>query len=144
MVCKSIFQQWDIDESIIDHSLLSSADPEDTKDTRYQKCLSIYNSIYEYNTLPSHWPSRRIDINPEPNLTLYIRTLQRATYTIHVHSEDTVETISYIIRERAGIAINLQRLISSGVQLDPEYKISKYKYIQNESTITVVTRLLGC
>lgn len=143
-VCKSIFKQWDIDTSIIDHSLLSSTDPEDIKDTRYRKCLSVYNSIYECNTLPSYWPSRRIDINPEPNLTLYIRTLQRSTYTIHVYSEDTVETISYIIRERTGVPIHMQRLIWSGRQLDPDYKISKYKYIQNESTITLITRLLGC
>ena len=59
-----------------------------------------------------------------------------------VETTSTVADIKSMVQEKEGIAIEAQRILFSGKQLEGSYTLADYN-IQEESTLTVALRLRG-
>ena len=77
-------------------------------------------------------------------MQLFIRSLNSTsrTFVINVHNNESVEKLKQIIQYKEGIPINEQRLVFSRYQLENNRNLSDYN-IQNESTITLLSKLKG-
>ena len=64
------------------------------------------------------------------------------TSVFSVESTTTVADIKSMIQEQEGIAIEAQRIVFSGKQLDDSCVLADYN-VQNDSTLTVALRVLG-
>jgi len=69
-------------------------------------------------------------------------TLNGKTITLNVSSSGTVDDIKAQIKVREDIAIDLQRIIFSGRQLEDGHPLSEYN-IKAKNTLHLVLRLRG-
>ncbi|XP_039122193.1 ubiquitin-like [Dioscorea cayenensis subsp. rotundata] len=75
-------------------------------------------------------------------MTIYIRTLTGKSIQLQVENSDTILNIKHKIKEKQDIAIEEQRLVFSGKQLEDDWTLADYQ-IQSGSTIYLVLRLRG-
>lgn len=73
---------------------------------------------------------------------IFIKTLSGKTITIEIDLNSTVMSLKQRIREKEGVAVEQQRLIFAGKQLEDTKTLCEVG-IQKESTVFVVLRLQG-
>ncbi len=75
-------------------------------------------------------------------MQIFVKTLNGKSTTINIEPSNTVLDLKKIITEKEGIAVQEQRLIYEGKQLDDPDTLAS-KGISDMSTIHLVLRLLG-
>lgn len=75
-------------------------------------------------------------------MQIFVKTLTGKTITINARPSDTVNKVMISIRDKEGIPVEAQRLVFSGMQLEPE-KTLLSRGIMQESTLHLVLRLRG-
>jgi ubiquitin C len=80
--------------------------------------------------------------NPQ-SIQLFIKTLTGKTLLLHVDSTATVGTVKQLISDKEGVESRDQRLIFAGKQLIDDRALLTAHKVEDESTMHLVTRLLG-
>ncbi|GEM_PF-6784388 len=111
-------------------AMLSSEDKETQK-----KAYQIKNQHILVITVP-------ISFEPENTHQIFIKPLQRETYTYDVTSNDSIRTIKRMYCQRTGVDPDQARFMFAGKQLEEGRTLENYN-IQKESTIHHVLRLRG-
>lgn len=75
-------------------------------------------------------------------MQIFVKNLNGKTTTIDVSPDSTVLQLKGLIAEKEGIAVNDQRLIFEGKQIEDNQTLSAYSIIEM-STIHLVLRLQG-
>ncbi|KAL5705381.1 hypothetical protein ACHQM5_023690 [Ranunculus cassubicifolius] len=82
-------------------------------------------------------------LNLISGMVIYVKTTRGMTHTLVVGGSDTVDDVKKMIEEKDGMPVDLQRLIFAGRQLEDQRNLSDC-HIEDNSTISMVTRLRGC
>ena len=77
-----------------------------------------------------------------PKITLFIKTLTGKTLTIYISPLAKIGELQLAIQEKEGIPPEQQRIVFSGIQLEPNETISNYG-IKYEATLHLILRLCG-
>lgn len=100
------------------------------KGNLYLKMLrSVLEMILFFSLKPNH-------------VQVLVKTLTGRRIPFQVQLTDTIQSFQLQIRDRIGIAVNSQRLLFSGKQLEDGRTLSDYN-IKKDSLIMMVVRLLG-
>jgi ubiquitin-large subunit ribosomal protein L40e len=75
-------------------------------------------------------------------MRIFVKTLTGKTTTLDVAQTYTIEAVKHLLREKAGIPVDEQRLLFAGKELEDRRPLSDYN-IQTQSTLKVVLRLRG-
>lgn len=110
------------------------------------KHTSLYCLVFQKNlSIEQMRKKRQEDLNQIivfNTFYIFLKTLTGRTITLDVVEDDTIEFIKYLIQEKEGTEVPLQRLIFAGKQLDDDKTLGAYN-IQKESTMHMVLKLRG-
>uniref|UniRef100_A0A6C0E9Z7 Ubiquitin-like domain-containing protein n=1 Tax=viral metagenome TaxID=1070528 RepID=A0A6C0E9Z7_9ZZZZ len=86
--------------------------------------------------------NQQVGASGDENYELHVKTLSGKTIVLNVQPNATVLSVKQLIHNREGVAVDDQRLVFVGKQLEDDKTLADYN-IASKSTVHLVLRLRG-
>lgn len=125
-------------DAVFKHSPVPRSDP-----IRYARTLKMYKNVFGITPNPAAWPDEAQSPAPSSEIQIFVKTLARKSFSVHIPPEATIEHLKAKLQEAWDFSVNQQRLFYAGRQLEDGRTLCDYS-IGPQSTLRVVLRLSGC
>ncbi len=126
---------------VIGISLASSVDP--SHNPQKVSLFNYHDKTFSFGPVGDESSDPAVSTEKGPNdIMIYVKIIGGITVECCIDRNATIADLKQLVNDRKGIAVDQQRIIFAGKQLEDKNRLIDYN-MQNESTVHIVLRMRG-